>query len=504
MTIAALLFALCVTTSAEESREPVLLDFQASWCGPCRQMRPAIELLVRKNYPVKEVDIDENPDLAKRYQVESVPTFIVVDSQGKTLARTEGYQPAADLARLYLDAKAKLARSAVRQTEELVDDRGQADDDANQAPEDEPLEDDRPAPAKANPDPWKSVVRIKIDGNGVIGFGSGTIIYSTAEQSIILTCAHIFKIEGRQSQPHPSQFNRRIRVDLFDGQLHSMKPAQVHQVDSVDGEAIDYDFGRDVGLIRIRPGRRLPASRVVPPTWAPRAGMEMTTVGCSEGHDATAWSTKILRPLTRLQLAGSPGYEAIECRFAPKQGRSGGGLYTIDGYVAGVCDFAEPRGNVGLYATPRSIHHILDRNRLTALYLPPRREGDTLLAGNRTRPTRSATAPSIARAQSPESDESNRVTIPPPELLGIRPPVVAQNPPARKASSRNSWHSAQATELALPPEADNDRFDPLPQREEQVVEAPVEQAPRVTRRPVRNGGWKAVREASPRMSAADR
>ena len=53
-------------------------------------------------------------------------------------------------------------------------------------------------------------------------------------------------------------------VDLFDGKLHGERPAQVHFVESVEGQAIDYDFTVDVGLIRIRPGRRLPASRVVP------------------------------------------------------------------------------------------------------------------------------------------------------------------------------------------------------------------------------------------------
>ena len=66
---------------------------------------------------------------------------------------------------------------------------------------------------------------------------------------------------------------------------------------------------------------------------------------------------------------------------APKQGRSGGGLFTTDGYVAGVCNFAEPRGDHGLYATPRSIYSLLDRNNLMALYAPvPARGGSGDLA----------------------------------------------------------------------------------------------------------------------------
>ena len=54
--------------------------------------------------------------------------------------------------------------------------------------------------------------------------------------------------------------------------------------------------------------------------------MQVLTVGCSEGSDATAWHTVIKRPRIQNFLSGNPTYEAIECDVAPKQGRSGGGL----------------------------------------------------------------------------------------------------------------------------------------------------------------------------------
>ena len=88
-------------------------------------------------------------------------------------------------------------------------------------------------------------------------------------------------------------------IDLFDGKLHGEKPAQVHFVESIEGQAVDYDFTLDVGLIRVRPGRRLPSARVVPAHWEPRARMKMLTVGCSEGQDATAWHTVIFNPQMR-------------------------------------------------------------------------------------------------------------------------------------------------------------------------------------------------------------
>jgi thiol-disulfide isomerase/thioredoxin len=514
MTIATLLIALIATPSGDATGEPLLLDFHASWCGPCQQMRPAIEQLIQKGYRVKSVDVDDSPELAARYHVKDVPTFIIVDSKGRALAQTKGSQPAIQLAKMYLAAKSKAKPEAARRGPRVedVDDRDRengddapanivdADADADDGEEeaDEPAEErDRPARPHVNPKPWETTVRIKVHGQGSIGFGSGTIIYSTPEESVILTCAHIFKLEGRQ-QAHPSRFPRRITVDLFDGNLSG---STVHYAnETYEGKAIDYDFTRDVGLIRIRPGRKLPASRVVPKRWQPQARMLMTTVGCSEGHDATAWNTTIVSPSMH-GLAGNPQYEAIECITAPKQGRSGGGLYTSDGYVAGVCDFAEPRGNHGLYATPTSIYSLLDRNDLKLCYAPADRNGkdssQTLLANNRPGPRRK-TGPAIARAQSPDRDESDVVMIPPPELLGIKSP--ATETPTRTASTSRNWSAshprAERTDLKLDPESDSDRFGSMPPEADPQDEEP---APRPNPR-TSGGKWRPAGSPLPSLS----
>ena len=290
MTIATLLVALIATTAADTSGDPVLLDFHASWCGPCRQMRPEVEKLVQKGYPVKSVDIDRSPELSDRYHVKAVPTYVIIDSKGKPLAKTSGAMPAKQLASFYNETKLKAA-SANPPVE--AEERGNVED----VPE---TSGDSTAPAPlVNPKPWETVVRIKMHlSDSEWGFGSGTIIYSSAEESIILTCAHIFRIKGRQ-QPLPKNFRVPISIDLF-SRHRSFCPQQPAMLSCVErdipGEAIDYDFTNDVGLIRIRPGRKLPASQVVPPWWHPQKGMKMVTVGCSHGADATAWDTQILDP----------------------------------------------------------------------------------------------------------------------------------------------------------------------------------------------------------------
>ncbi len=504
MKIATLLFALIAATSADGSGGPILLDFHASWCGPCRQMRPSVEQLIQKGYPVKSVDIDQSPQLAARYQVTSVPTFVVIDPSGRALARTSGAQPASQLANLYHEAKGKLSPPVPIKSPVAEDEV-----DAEADPDDRPAadaEDEQPKSKPTNPKPWETVVRIKIHGQGAVGFGSGTIIYSSPQEAIVLTCAHIFKLDGPR-QARPDQFPNKIMVDLFDGKLQGQSPAQVHYAnESCEGQALDYDFALDVGLIRIRPGRRLPASRVVPPNWHPQARMAMITVGCSEGHDATAWSTTILNPGMR-GLSGNTTYEAIECWHAPKQGRSGGGLYTSDGYVSGVCNFAEPRGNHGLYATPTSIYRLLDRNKLMALYAPVSKPGGPLLAQNRPAPAPAPKRGTIARAQSPDGDDSNAVTIPPPELLGIKSPRITQHSPSEAKGRRTGWvptpkpiahvseesETAERTDLKLAPDADNDPFASLPSASASPAdEQPEEDAPNVRRTASK---WRAVKPA---------
>lgn len=481
MTCATLFFVLITLPTAavsDATPRPVVLDFTATWCGPCRQMKPAVERLVGQGYPIKAVDVDRSPDLAERYKVSGVPTFVVVDpASGKELGRTSGLQPAENLVALYNQARARMPSRTRVKAETAEADDAERDNDRDddrptaraQAPDREA--DDAPEPARdaprphVNPKPWETVVRIKVHGAGAIGFGSGTIIASTPQESLILTCAHIFKYDSGPQDP-PSRFRRRITIDLFDGSLGGPKNNQVHYTqETFAGEAVDYDFSRDVGLIRIRPGRRLPAARVVPPYWKPAPRMGMVTVGCSEGHDATAWNTVIVNPAFR-GLAGQDSYEAIECMIAPKQGRSGGGLFTSDGYVAGVCDFAEPRGNHGLYAAPKSIYHILDRNKLMALYLPPRSRPETLVADNGDaagrRPTRAAGERDlVARFQSPGRDDPGGVSLPPPGMLGIKPPVLARGDDRPAPARRGSWQptpSARPADLKMDPALDTDRF----------------------------------------------
>ena len=60
-----------------EAEKPVLVDFWATWCGPCRRQAPIVEELAGEGYAVGKVDVDAQPALAQQYRIMSIPTLLV-------------------------------------------------------------------------------------------------------------------------------------------------------------------------------------------------------------------------------------------------------------------------------------------------------------------------------------------------------------------------------------------------------------------------------------------
>lgn len=94
--LSALLLTLSTLGGAPQGE---LLDFTASYCGPCQSMAPTVEKLIRKGYPIRKVDVEKNPELAAKYGVESIPQFILVIDE-KPVQRLIGPQSEMTLARL--------------------------------------------------------------------------------------------------------------------------------------------------------------------------------------------------------------------------------------------------------------------------------------------------------------------------------------------------------------------------------------------------------------------
>ncbi len=339
--IAALAVALTGAT------DPVLLDFQASWCAPCRSMESTVASLERAGYPVRKIDVDRERALADRYRVQTIPCFVLV-ANGREVGRVVGAVRRQELVDLFAKAGVQpgAANQAIARTQSPD---GAAGAQAGSRERLTPVS--MPAPAGAqtgaaiSPDELiNSCVRLKVEDPTGSSYGSGTIVDARQGDALVLTCGHIFR---------DSQGKGTIKVDMCGPGLPQQLP----------GRIVSYDLQNDIALVSIRPGIPVRVAPVAPQGHAVARGTKVITVGCDHGGPATAIPSHVA---SINKFVGPP--ENVQVAGAPVEGRSGGGLFTTDGQVIGVCNAADPADNEGLFAALKSIHQELDEVGLTVIY----------------------------------------------------------------------------------------------------------------------------------------
>ena len=357
--------------------ETLLLDFSSATCGPCQQMRPVVHQLAAAGYRVREVSVDREPQLAVRFGVTQVPTFVVLVND-REASRLTGTASLAQLREMMDRSVASSTRAPVVPLAQSPDTFAEPAQDLS-VPQpgrilaiDDPNPPVRTAP-RANVNPFGPVstgqpapgmgstvdqrrfleasVKVAVQDPEGTSAGTGTMVDSRSGEALVLTCGHLFRSSGGKGA---------ITVTLY-----QVGPAGVAVRTKAPGYLIDYDLDRDLALVSIRTEVPIQMVAIGSKSVALTPGAVVTTVGCNNGQNPTAVPSRITS-VDRYQ-----GHPNVEVAGTPVEGRSGGGLFNAQGQLIGVCSAADPQDGEGLYASLPSIHAKLDSLQLAMVYQSP-------------------------------------------------------------------------------------------------------------------------------------
>jgi thiol-disulfide isomerase/thioredoxin len=413
--------------------QTVLLDFYADWCGPCRAMNPTVDALLAQGYHIERVNIDQNRQLAAQHRVQNIPCFVML-VDGREVDRVVGGTSFSRLERMcQMGASASAApprvenaaanvpnnNSAVaipptpeiKMPEKPFSQHVAADNFAGEMKQPSPTV----VPTDAAPSPAEAAliaasVRLRIEDPGGRSCGSGTIIDARDGEALILTCSHIFR---------DSQGKGRIEVDLFGPDGAQQLPGRLIWPKS-EAAWRDPNFV-DVGLVAIKTPCPVQGVRVAPPGYRIHQGDPVVSVGCNNGGNPTALRSKVA---ALDKFLGPPN---IQVAGQPVEGRSGGGLFSAEGYLIGVCNAADPSDHEGLFAALGAICAELDKADLSFVYKSP--------AGVIGAPTESPRERMLAAAPPPRSAPSSASINP---ASWGTPPLPATAPLANLSSDEQA------------------------------------------------------------------
>ena len=357
--------ALLVATLLSAAGETALLEFAAPWCAPCSAMEPVVSRLEAEGLPIHRVNIDQHPEFAQQHRVESIPCFVMI-VQGREVDRVTGSTSYERLCQMVSKAAAGSNSADARRSGTAVP--WPQDGPIPQRPLTQPASQVESAQAAGGvvAELLAATVRIRVADAKGASYGSGTIVDMHEQEALVLTCGHLFRESTGQG---------KVTVDLFIGGQPRSIPAQL----------VRYDLKRDLGLVSCRPGVPVKPIQVASRDRIVQVGETMWVTGCDRGGGPFRAETRVV------SIDKYIGLPNIQVAGLPPDGRSGGGLFTVDGQLVGICNAADEIDQQGLYAALPAIQGELDQAGLSFVYQADRLVPAASLASNATQsPERSS------------------------------------------------------------------------------------------------------------------
>ena len=340
-----------------------LYFFTSQGCAPCEMVKPALAKLDADGYPVTIVDIRERPDWATHFRVDRTPTVIMVRDQ-KIVGRhagvisheellqwfaTSGFVPSRDA----VEAK----QVAVRDTESQTNVKAQTTSQPVQPIQkfgsdtsefqSATMHKGTSTPASAFEErALAATVKIKVEDDEGISYATGTVVHSHGNESLVVTCGHVF----RESQGK--------------GEISGEYGFAKGTPSVAAGELIFYDAdARDIALLVLKTnGDSIPAVEIASKRTSISTGEDAFSIGCDHGEFPTIRHTRIKNK------AAYDGAIKYDIYGRPVDGRSGGGLFTDDGRLIGVCNAAVVDVDEGIYTALDTIHWQFEHTNLAHLF----------------------------------------------------------------------------------------------------------------------------------------
>ncbi len=378
-----------------------VIELTGQRCYHCQTMVPIVHRLQREGLPIRQVDVDQQPEEARRYAYEGLPTFLVVHD-GKVISRTLGAvseselrrlvariptdpappqtvspqtvspQPSSPNLRVELGEPAPLPRPAAGQG--VVAEVAPPAQEGNESSLFPRLFRRQPKPEPAvrgqsqtptlggefnGASALAASVRLNLHGAKGILQGSGTIIDSRPGRTLVLTA-------GAPFDQLPA--GAKIEVEV------PASPAAMAAGDSRPrayiAKLVKADFEADLALIEFPTDQPLPRAAIAPAARAPQLSERVACIGGASGASITRNPDRI----TALNKYVGP--DTIECSGVPLPGRCGGGLFNSHDELIGVCiavsEDSKTRAPVGgMYCGLKPIHDLLQSQNLGALLDTP-------------------------------------------------------------------------------------------------------------------------------------